>query len=160
MNDLKTKWFAGKDLPIKRNIWGEKIESVPKDENAFVYYMFGINKKKKIDTGQFGYALFDFYNETKNPNVFPPTVGRKLNGHELTPKQYEDLTTLIGQNRKLYVESYINGGDFQLQRMSGGKKEGEKNVIKYLTSAYKKARAYGVAEFFQLYPELSVKNEE
>lgn len=151
-NQIKQRFFSGQDLPIRRNIWGDKIESTPKNQNAFVYYMFGINKKTELDKSKFGYALYDLYNQSKDHNLFPPVLKREVNKQKLNPQQYEQLQELVGSHRKQLVGAFISTREFESL-----KEKGVGEVSKRLQSIYGTGRDIGVSEFLSLYPEFQKK---
>lgn len=150
-NDLKVRFWGSDKLPAKVNIWGEKVESVPEGKNPYIWMMFGINKKTIYDNSKFGFQLYDLYNDTKDYNVFPPVVSRKLRGQQLTPKQFEQLQILVGSHRRQLVEGFLYS-EFEYL-----KSEGNGEVIKRLQQIYKEGREIGITEFESLYPEFQSK---
>jgi hypothetical protein len=152
-NQIKQRFFSGSDLPPRRNIWGDKIEITPNEQNAYVYYMFGINKKNILKTDKFGYGLYDLYESTKDHNIFPPVLERELNGHDLTPKQYDDLQILVGSHRKQLTEQFINSGGIE-------NRDNIEGISKELGRLYEQGRDIGVHEFLNLYPDLQAKKKK
>lgn len=151
VNQLKNRFFMGDKLPTKVNIWGDKVESVPDDRNPYLYYMFGINKKTIYDNRKFGFVLYDYYNKTKDHNVFPPSLMRKLGDTKLDGKQFEQLSILVGSHRRQLVEAYIENGGFENNNGS---------IISDLKKIYQEGKDIGVTEFYGLYPELQAPEKE
>lgn len=154
-NQIKQRYFSGESLPIKRNIWGDKISSTPKDQNSYVYYLFGINKKNELNKSAFGYGIYDLYDRTKDQNVFPSVLKRQINGHDLTPDQYEQLQELVGSHRKQLVGAFMSSTD--LSKVNNNKMS---EVTKKLQKIYTIGRSIGVSEFLSLHPDLQVKNKK
>jgi hypothetical protein len=149
-NQLKQRFFMGDKLPAKVNIWGDKVESVPNNTNPYLYNVFGLNKAAVFDNERFGFVLYDYYNKTKDYNIFPPSLRREVNGQSLTPEQYEQFSILVGSHRKQLVAPFIENGSFQdLQAQEGG----HKKLVDELTSIYNKGREIAIKEFVSIYPE-------
>lgn len=154
-NQFKQRWWGGGKLPTKVNIWGDKVESVPNNQNPYLYYMLGLNKPSILDNGKFGFAIYDYYLQTKDANIFPPILKREIKGDKLDPHQFEQLQILVGSHRKQLVSAMIESGEFEELR-------GEGVLVSKLQKVYKQGRDLGLAEFSSLYPAIQtpkVKNE-
>lgn len=148
-NKLKDRFFMGKGLPQKYNIWGEPLTRVPEGKNRFLWHYFNINKSTPIDNDKFGYVLYDLYKKTGDVDVFPPAVGRTVAGKELTAEQYSNLTMLIGQHRMQLVEPLVKNDKVAKMKPLDAKKQ--------LSRAYSQGRYLGLREFAQIYPEFDPK---
>lgn len=155
LNELKNRAFAGGDLPAKINIWGDKVESVPQGKNAFLYNFFGLSKTTSFDNDKFGYILYDYYNQTKDRNLFPPALRREVQGTKLTGEQYEQFSILVGSHRKQLVAPYLESGEF-----AEDKAQGVETVTKRLGKIYGAARKLAVTEFLNIYPDLQANKTQ
>jgi hypothetical protein len=149
MNKLKTKWFGGKELPSKINIWGEPVPRVPEGRNAYMWYFFDMFKKEELNTNRFGYELFELYNLSGDERVFPPSLKKDMSGIKLTEKQYEELSILVGRRRKQFVEPLLFDGQVKSMGYAMG--------MKMLQNQYRAGFAIGLQEFLQLYPEMQTE---
>ena len=98
--------------------------------------------------------MYDYYQQTKDYNIFPPTITRKLNGIDLTPKQYEQFSILVGSHRKQLLAPLFEGNTFKELQAAG-----HEEVVKYFQSLYKEGRAYAIEEFLTLYPEFQKEGD-
>jgi hypothetical protein len=146
MNKLKVRFFSAKDLPISRNIWGEEKTRVPEGNNLMLWHFFGLNRGSTLDQDKFGYVLYNLYKKSGEEKLFPPSIKRDLSGVDLTAKQYEQLSILVGSHRKQLVEAYITGND--LEKMKKDK------VIDKLQKKYKQGYILGLTEFMKLNPDV------
>ncbi len=112
---FKAKMFMGDDLPPKVNLWGEKVKGNPEGRNKFIYYLFDPTKFKEVDDDSYKYKLFDAwktdqYNDDWLPTA--PTRSFSVKGvkMKLSPKEFESLSTFVGQSRANEVQAYINSG--------------------------------------------------
>lgn len=119
-NSLKERLFMGDQLPTKVTVWGQPVKSVPPGTNRVAYYFFDPLQSYNVNTKEFGYKLFDFYNNTTDKDlknkIIPSAPDNKITINkqsiELSPKEHEEYQVMVGQWRARETEKYVNAGSF------------------------------------------------
>lgn len=122
-NNMKAQLGLDNDLPNFITIWGEKAKKTPTDRNAWMYQLFDFTKGAPTNQDYVASEIYKLWKSQYDidkeygtnlansiiPEVIPKKI--KLNGIEqkLTPSQHEELSILVGKNRKVLVSNYING---------------------------------------------------
>lgn len=140
---FKAKVFLGGQLPPKVNLWGEKVIGNPEGRNKFTYYLFDPTKFKNVDTDSYKWKLYEAWKgDNFNSEWLPamPTRNLKIRGVDmkLTPKEFEQFATFIGQERARAVQAYIN---------SGWKYQKPEQRIEQLKELYAEGRERGKDKF-------------
>lgn len=140
---FKAKVFMGGQLPPKVNLWGEKVTGNPEGRNKFTYYLFDPTKFKNVDTDSYKWKLYEAWRgDNFNPEWLPaiPTRNLKVRGVDmkLSPKEFEQFATFIGQERARAVQAYIN---------SGWKYQKPEQRIERLKELYAEGRERGKKKF-------------
>jgi hypothetical protein len=142
LSTFKAKVFLGGQLPPKVNLWGDKVAGNPEGRNKYVYYLFDPTKFKNVDTDSYKWQLYqawkdDNFNSEWLPSM--PTRSMKVKGVDmkLSPKEFEQLTTFVGQERARAVQAYMKSWKYQ-------KKEQRLDRLKEL---YEEGRERGKKKF-------------
>lgn len=140
---FKAKMFMGSQIPPKVNLWGEKVTGNPEGRNKFTYYLFDPTKFKNVDTDSYKWKLYDAWrNDNFNSEWLPamPTRNLKVKGVDmkLSPKEFEQLATFVGQERARAAQAYIN---------SGWKYQKPEQRIERLKEIYAEGRERGKKKF-------------
>lgn len=143
-NTYKNKFFIGDELPAKVNLWGDKITGQPEGRNKFAYYLFDPTKFKNVDTDNFKYKLYESWKEDKFNDDWLPSIPKRdmtIRGVKikLTPAQYEQLATSVGQERARLVSTYVNSSAFNAKN--------KEKVIERLKDLYEQGRERGKKRF-------------
>jgi hypothetical protein len=116
-NVIKAKTFQEGDLPVKIDLWGNKVEQTPEGRNPFLYHLFDVSKARNISADPLSFGVYNLWKETGDNDVIPSIPSRNFNYDgkqvKLNYKQYENLLQLIGKSRKVLVEQYINTEEFK-----------------------------------------------
>lgn len=117
-NTYKEKLFMGNDLPAKVNLWGEKITGNPEGRNRYMYYLFDVTKFKNVDTENFKYKLYqEWVNDAYNGDWLPAIPSRSVSYRgerlKLNPREYQELSELVGQERAHLTSTYFNSAGYR-----------------------------------------------
>lgn len=111
-NTYKSKFLMGDDLPARVNLWGEKITGNPEGRNRYVYYLFDPTRFREVDQDSYKYKIYQAWKDSKFDDAWLPSSPNHKFSHRgiekrLTPKEYELLSTEIGQARARKVAGYM-----------------------------------------------------
>jgi len=144
-NVIKVKTLEAEDLPVVRNLWGEKVKSTPEGANPWMYQLFDVTKSREIQEDPLSFAIFDLYKKTSDSGVIPTYPGRNITvdkkTYRLDPKQYERLAELVGKERKEQATKLVNKRSF--------KTSDSEEKIKLLEKLYRSASRTARKEFLK-----------
>jgi hypothetical protein len=117
-NELNQKYAAlpfveGKQLPLRRDLWGDPVRQTPKSENPWVYNFLEPWKSREIDADPLNASIYRVWRRTADNRAIPSipnpqiTYG-KTSFEKLTPEQFDRYAQLVGfYRRKLAEEVYM-----------------------------------------------------
>jgi len=150
-NELNEKYAAlpfvdGKQLPLKRDLWGEAVLQTPKGSNPWLFNFLNSWKSREIEADPLNASIYQVWRKTADNRVIPSipnpqiTYG-KTTFEKLNPEQFDRYAQLVGFWRRKNAEvvfgskSYIQGSD-DLR-------------IQLLNKAYDRGMAIGKYRFIQ-----------
>jgi hypothetical protein len=102
---------GGKDLPIKRGVWGEPIPETPQGSNPFAYHFFDITKGQRVTQDAASVEAYRLWRRYNDPAAIPtpPSSSIEIEGerYELTPVQQGELGRLVGEQRKRVADALV-----------------------------------------------------
>jgi hypothetical protein len=117
-NELNQKYaalpfFEGKQLPLRRDLWGDPVRQTPKSENPWVYNFLEPWKSREIDADPLNASIYRVWRRTADNRAIPSipnpqiTYG-KTSFEKLSPEQFDRYAQLVGfYRRKLAEEVYM-----------------------------------------------------
>ena len=117
-NELNQKYAAlpfveGKQLPLRRDLWGDPVRQTPKSENPWVYNFLEPWKSREIDADPLNASIYRVWRRTADNRAIPSipnpqiTYG-KTTFEKLKPDQFDRYAQLVGfYRRKLAEEVYM-----------------------------------------------------
>ena len=117
-NELNQKYaalpfFEGKQLPLRRDLWGDPVRQTPKSENPWVYNFLEPWKSREIDADPLNASIYRVWRRTADNRAIPSipnpqiTYG-KTSFEKLNPEQFDRYAQLVGfYRRKLAEEVYM-----------------------------------------------------
>ena len=117
-NELNQKYAAlpfveGKQLPLRRDLWGDPVRQTPKSENPWVYNFLEPWKSREIDADPLNASIYRVWRRTADNRAIPSipnpqiTYG-KTSFEKLSPEQFDRYAQLVGfYRRKLAEEVYM-----------------------------------------------------
>jgi hypothetical protein len=150
-NELNEKYAAlpfvdGKQLPLKRDLWGEAVLQTPKGSNPWLFNFLNSWKSREIEADPLNASIYQVWRKTADNRVIPSipnpqiTYG-KTTFEKLNPEQFDRYAQLVGFWRRKNAEvvfgskSYIQGSD-DLR-------------VQLLNKAYDRGMAIGKYRFIQ-----------
>lgn len=150
-NELNEKYAAlpfvdGKQLPLKRDLWGEAVLQTPKGSNPWLFNFLNSWKSREIEADPLNASIYQVWRKTADNRVIPSipnpqiTYG-KTTFDKLNPEQFDRYAQLVGFWRRKNAEvvfgskSYIQGSD-DLR-------------VQLLNKAYDRGMAIGKYRFIQ-----------
>lgn len=126
-NELNEKYAAlpfvdGKQLPLKRDLWGEAVLQTPKGSNPWLFNFLNSWKSREIEADPLNASIYQVWRKTADNRVIPSipnpqiTYG-KTTFEKLNPEQFDRYAQLVGFWRRKNAEvvfgskSYIQGSD-------------------------------------------------
>lgn len=102
---------GGKNLPVKRGIWGEPIPETPEGANPFAYHFLDITKGQQVTQDPASVEIYRLWRRYNDPSVIPtpPSASMEINGERfvLNPTQQQSLGASVGQRRKFIVDQLV-----------------------------------------------------
>jgi hypothetical protein len=132
--------YFSQSLPPRRNIFGEEIVREGALGPDILSTVFMSTDKENL-----------IAKEMVRLDYFPSMPTRNINGHPLSPEQYDKYTELAGKGAVKLLERRV-------ALPAWGKRQDDAN-IKAIRDAYEDARERARAEMKRLYPELRKKPE-
>lgn len=150
-NELNEKYAAlpfvdGKQLPLKRDLWGEAVLQTPKGSSPWLFNFLNSWKSREIEADPLNASIYHVWRKTADNRVIPSipnpqiTYG-KTTFEKLNPEQFDRYAQLVGFWRRKNAEvvfgskSYIQGSD-DLR-------------VQLLNKAYDRGMAIGKYRFIQ-----------
>jgi hypothetical protein len=130
VNDFRNNLGLAKDLPLRRDIWGQPIKRNPYGKTAGLTYLFGY---REDEPNKFAKDLYKFFKEDAKGDygIFPPPVEDKIEYSplsqgdnaiqkeiKLTPKLKDKFEEMVGNQRKALVQDYIDN-DYSTDKDNG-----------------------------------------
>lgn len=126
-NELNEKYAAlpfvdGKQLPLKRDLWGEAVLQTPKGSSPWLFNFLNSWKSREIEADPLNASIYQVWRKTADNRVIPSipnpqiTYG-KTTFEKLNPEQFDRYAQLVGFWRRQRAEqvfgskSYIQGSD-------------------------------------------------
>ena len=126
-NELNEKYAAlpfvnGKQLPLKRDLWGEAVLQTPKGSSPWLFNFLNSWKSREIEADPLNASIYQVWRKTADNRVIPSipnpqiTYG-KTTFEKLNPEQFDRYAQLVGFWRRQGAEqvfgskSYIQGSD-------------------------------------------------
>lgn len=126
-NELNEKYAAlpfvnGKQLPLKRDLWGEAVLQTPKGSSPWLFNFLNSWKSREIEADPLNASIYQVWRKTADNRVIPSipnpqiTYG-KTTFDKLNPEQFDRYAQLVGFWRRKNAEvvfgskSYIQGSD-------------------------------------------------
>jgi hypothetical protein len=133
----------GKDLPVKRGLWGEPIPETPEGSNPIAYHFLDITKNQQVTADPAANEIYRLWRKTADTSVIPtpPSASfefRKQN-YVLTQEQQSRFQEIVGPYRKRIVDTLVNNPNFQNLDDAG--------KARLLTRAYSTGLRLGKTEF-------------
>jgi hypothetical protein len=94
--------YFDKELPVRRDIWGEPLPSRTALGGAGVSAIY----EQRVNSDPVNQAMWKV-------GVFPGTVQRKIMNVDLTPEQYDDYARLAGRMAKMRLDKMVLSPQFQ-----------------------------------------------
>jgi hypothetical protein len=142
-NVIRNKLWMTENLPITRNLWGEKILQNPEGSNGWLYQMFNVAKMQELQAKPESKLIHDLYVKTQDPDVIPSVPMRSLTieskKRELNSREYERYIELVGAERKALLQSYVNDPSF--------KAKSDEDKIRWLKWMWDQGQKKGKAKF-------------
>lgn len=142
-NLIKAKTFNTKDLPIRVNMWGNKIKRTPEGANPIAYQLFDVSKYKNIEDDKVTQELYKMYTETNNADVLPPEVQgsftEKKQTYKLNVRDKIEFETVVGEERRKAIETLLDSTEY--------KNADTEDKITKIKSAYSKGGAIGKKKY-------------
>jgi hypothetical protein len=136
---------AGKELPVKRGIWGEPLPETPEGSNPYAYHFFDITRSQSVPPDPASVEVYRLWRRTGDTSAIPTPPSKSITinrtQYELTPAQVSDLQAAVGPLRKTIVTRLTENPNFL--------KAPDEIKLQLLSSAYEKALAVGKAELFK-----------
>jgi hypothetical protein len=157
VGDFRNNLGLAKDLPLRRDIWGQSIKRVPYGKQVGLTYLFGY---REDEPNRFAKALYKFFKEDAKGDygIFPPSVENTLqyspisqgkNGIlkdiKLTPKLQDKFEQMVGDKRKMAVQNYLD------MKYGADKDKGYSYVKEQLSNLYSSALTDAKVEFKLIY---------
>jgi hypothetical protein len=116
-NVIKNKLWMTKDLPVLRDLWGEKVLQNPEGANGWLYQMFNVTKLEEIKVKPESKLIYELYTRTGSEDVVPsvPKENITINNEpiKLDTRQYEKYLEYVGQERLKLFRYYIKKDAFK-----------------------------------------------
>lgn len=110
--NFKNRFFMTDEIPDKINVWGDPIPNVPAGANKYLYYLLDFSRTHTYEL-TFGHEVWELYQKTNDPDVFPYPPGGKVTvgGEtiELTTEQHQLYKKTVGARRKELLAGYLEG---------------------------------------------------
>lgn len=114
INVYRARTFQQEGLPVKRGLFGERIESTPAGSHPVLYHMIDVTKARRIPDDPRFRAVADAFTATQNPDAIP-SVGdrsplkdpRTGKGRQLTALEWDRLDKYTGKLRGALVDRLI-----------------------------------------------------
>lgn len=98
----------GGDLPVRIDIWGEKVKQTPDSANKFLFQVIDPFRTQNIMNDPTTLKVFDIFRKTQDTGAIPPSVDRYIvvsgEKRRLNKEQYQQLLELVGKSRKSAVD--------------------------------------------------------
>lgn len=145
---------AGKDLPVKRGIWGEPLPETPEGSNPYAYHFFDITRSRSVPPDPAALEVYRLWRKSGDTSVIPTPPGKTLTHnrqtYELTTAQQSELQRLVGPLRKERVNRLTENPNFM--------EAPDEVKIRLLKRAYDVGGRLGQLQFLQKeLPNLKVK---
>jgi hypothetical protein len=122
-NELNQKYGAlpfveGKQLPLRRDLWGQAVRQTPKSENPWTYNFFEPWKSREIDADPLNASIYRVWRRTADNRAIPSipnpqiTYG-KTTFEKLTPDQFDRYAQLVGFYRRKSAEQVYMTREYQ-----------------------------------------------
>ena len=122
-NELNQKYAAlpfveGKQLPLRRDLWGNAVEQTPKSENPWFYNFISPWRGREIDADPLNASIYRVWRRTADNRAIPPipnpqiTYG-KVTYEKLTPAQFDRYAQLVGHYRRYLAEQVFMTKNYQ-----------------------------------------------
>ena len=150
-NELNQKYAAlpfldAKQLPLRRDLWGEAVLQTPKSENPWTYNFFSPWKNREIDADSLNTSIYRVWRRTADNRAIPSipnpqiTYG-KTTFEKLDAEQFDRYAQLVGFWRRRGAEQVYMTKSYQ---------EGSDDLrIQLLNKAYDRGIKIGKYRFIQ-----------
>ena len=156
INEINQRWSVlglkvpgSKDanaLPVRRDLWGEKVKQTPAGSNPWVDQFFDAWRRREIEADPLNQTIYTLWRRTADnaaiPSIPSPMLtvgGRKM--QRLTPEQFERYTELVGTYRRSLAERVGMSGAFN----TGD----DERKIRMLEMAYRRGLDMGKIQFMR-----------
>lgn len=96
------------DLPMRIDIWGQPVKQTPEGSNPIIYQAIDPFRTQSMLNDPLTLKVFDLYRKTDNldaaPSPVPKYISIRGEKRDLTPKEFQELSQIIGLERKKYAE--------------------------------------------------------
>ena len=107
----------GKDLPVKRGIWGEPMKETPEGANPWAYHFLDITRGQQVTQDPVAVEIYRLWRRYNNAAVIPtpPSKSLEIDGqrYELTTAQQGELASQVGPIRKQIADSLVQNPNWQ-----------------------------------------------
>lgn len=108
---------TGKDLPVKRGIWGEPMKETPEGANPWAYHFLDITRGQQVTQDPVAVEIYRLWRRYNNAAVIPtpPSKSMEIDGqrYELTTAQQGELASQVGPIRKQIADSLVQNPNWQ-----------------------------------------------
>lgn len=140
---------AGKDLPVKRGVWGEPIPETPEGSNPFAYHFLDITKGQQATQDAASVEAYRLWRKYNDPSVIPtpPAASIVVDGERfiLTPEQQSEFQRLVGEERKRRADLLVLNPNFT--------KQDDDYKRRRLTAVYETGLRFGKRKFLREYED-------
>lgn len=107
----------GRDLPVKRGLWGEPVPETPAGSNPFAYHFLDITKNQQVTADPAANEIYRLWRKSADTSVIPTPPNSSFQyrnqSYVLTPDQQSRLQELVGYRRKQITDSMVTNPNFQ-----------------------------------------------
>jgi hypothetical protein len=108
---------AGKDLPVKRGVWGEPIPETPSGSSPFAYHFLDITKGQQVTRDPASVEAYRLWRRYNDPAAIPtpPASSIEIDGERyvLTPQQQDELGRMVGEQRKRVADALVHNPNWK-----------------------------------------------
>lgn len=147
---------TGKDLPVRRGLWGEPLPETPEGANPIAYHFLDITRGQQVTQDPVAVEVYRLWRKTGDTAFLPtpPAKSIEVNGeiYELTPAQQDALQASVGPVRKRMMDRIVVNPNYQ--SLSDTDKKG------LIASVYRMGYDAGKLQFLAVHgPDLAAKGK-
>lgn len=114
-------------LPNKIDLWGQPVAQTPPGANPWLFHLLDVTGKRNIPADPVSLMIYDTWRKTQDARVVPTPPDQNFSyagkDYHLDRAQLAELQTLVGQNRKKYLDSLTRGSREFMNKNARGKIE-------------------------------------